>query len=317
MPPEPGAPAPEASGARGVDTGALRATTPERLRRRLRGDLDRIVLKALRADPERRYRGAAELGADIGRHLGGLPIEARPESVVYRAGKFVRRNRVLVAAAVVALASVVAGAATTVVQSKRVLHEQRVNAAVSGYMQSIFRGAGGERADSSLTVAEVTARGARRVETDLAGQPEARAEAYRLIAEIYLSVGRAEAADSAAARSVELWEGQGLGRSPEAARSRTVRGLALSRRGDEEEAERVLGRAREDLLALGASPRDDVADTQARLAGALADRGRAAAAVPLLRRVLGTRKTVHGSRSAEALRAQEALASVLQQSGAE
>ncbi|MEM0961547.1 MAG: serine/threonine-protein kinase [Bacteroidota bacterium] len=92
------------------DTGTLRSTTADRLRRRLRGDLDRICLKALRDDPARRYRGAAELGADVQRHLDGLPVEARPESVGYRLGKFVRRNRVAVAAAAVALLAVLGGA---------------------------------------------------------------------------------------------------------------------------------------------------------------------------------------------------------------
>ena len=293
--------------------GTLRSTSTGRLGRRLRGDLDRITLKALRADPDRRYQGAAELAADVRRHLEGLPIEARPESVVYRVSKFVRRNRALVVAAMVALVAVVGAAVVSTVQSRRVLYEQRVNAAVSGYMQSLFRGVGG--VDSTLTVAEVTARGARRVEGDLAGQPEAQAEAYRLIAEIYLSVGRFDAADSVAARSVDRWESVGRGRSAEAARSRTVWGLAAAGRGAPAEADRLFDRASSDLLDLGATRRDDVADTQTRLAMTLVERGRAAEAVPLLRHALDTRRTVHGDGSPEAETARGALEAGMQGGG--
>ena len=67
--------------------------TPTRLRRLLRGDLDNIVLKALRKDPERRYSSAAELSNDIERHLEDLPVVARQESLPYRGRKFLRRNR--------------------------------------------------------------------------------------------------------------------------------------------------------------------------------------------------------------------------------
>src|SRR5262249_28051475 len=63
--------------------------------RRLRGDLDRIVLMALKKEPERRYVSAAQFGEDVERYLDGRPIVARPDSVRYRFTKFVRRNRLL------------------------------------------------------------------------------------------------------------------------------------------------------------------------------------------------------------------------------
>jgi len=66
---------------------------PEKLRRRLRGDLDNIVLKALQKEPERRYGSAEELAQDIDRHLKHLPVTARRSSLGYRASKFVRRHK--------------------------------------------------------------------------------------------------------------------------------------------------------------------------------------------------------------------------------
>ena len=85
-----------------------RASTVERLARDLRGDLDAIALKALARDPAQRYPGAAALADDLRRHLDRKPIRARPAGTAYRLGKFVRRNRALLAVSVAAVAAIVA-----------------------------------------------------------------------------------------------------------------------------------------------------------------------------------------------------------------
>ncbi len=72
---------------------AARRLSPPRLGRRLAGDLDAIVLTALRKEPERRYPSARALREDLDRHLAGLPVRARGDSLGYRARKFVRRHR--------------------------------------------------------------------------------------------------------------------------------------------------------------------------------------------------------------------------------
>ena len=77
---------------------ASQGTTPERLARLLRGDLDRITLMALHKEPARRYPSAAALAEDVERHLRGLPVRAREDSLSYRTWTFVRRNRLAVAA---------------------------------------------------------------------------------------------------------------------------------------------------------------------------------------------------------------------------
>jgi heme/copper-type cytochrome/quinol oxidase subunit 4 len=78
----------------------VREGAPVRLRRRLEGDLDKILLKALAKDPVRRYRSVAQFSEDVRRHLEGLPVAAREDSYWYRASKFVRRHPVGVAAAI-------------------------------------------------------------------------------------------------------------------------------------------------------------------------------------------------------------------------
>lgn len=94
------------------DTEAVRPSSvaPRDLAKDLTGDLDTIVLKALRKEPERRYASAGALGEDIRRFLSGQPIEARPDTFGYRTSKFVRRHREGVVASVVAAISLVAGA---------------------------------------------------------------------------------------------------------------------------------------------------------------------------------------------------------------
>ncbi|HEX3372625.1 MAG TPA: serine/threonine-protein kinase, partial [Edaphobacter sp.] len=97
---------------------ALRSSSIEKLHRALRGDLDTIVLKALKKDPRERYASISLFAADLRRYLECEPIGARPDTVMYRAGKFVRRNRIAVALTVLAFFGIAAGAAGTLLQSR-------------------------------------------------------------------------------------------------------------------------------------------------------------------------------------------------------
>jgi serine/threonine protein kinase/tetratricopeptide (TPR) repeat protein len=87
------------------------------LRRRLRGDLDTIVVTALRKDPERRYASVAQLDEDIDRHLTGRPILAHDSTFAYRARKFVVRHRLAVASATAVTVALVGGLAATMWQA--------------------------------------------------------------------------------------------------------------------------------------------------------------------------------------------------------
>ncbi len=88
-------------------------------RKLLRGDLDTIVLTAMRKEPERRYRSAGELSDDIGRYLNSEPLRAREDSIAYRAGKFIRRHKLAVAAAALVFAGSIAGVAAIEYQARR------------------------------------------------------------------------------------------------------------------------------------------------------------------------------------------------------
>ncbi|MGH9703601.1 MAG: tetratricopeptide repeat protein, partial [Candidatus Acidiferrales bacterium] len=95
-----------------------RSTTPEKLRRQLRGDLDNIVSKALKKRPQERYASVPAFADDLRRHLKHEPIRARPDTLAYRAAKFVRRNRTGVALATLAAIATIAGVAGTLIQAR-------------------------------------------------------------------------------------------------------------------------------------------------------------------------------------------------------
>jgi serine/threonine protein kinase len=95
-----------------------------RLARELRGDLDTIVMTALQKDPPRRFPSVEALSEDLRRYLEGLPVRARPEGSLYRAGKFVRRHKGGVAAAALVFLSLLAGLVATAWQA-RIADEQR------------------------------------------------------------------------------------------------------------------------------------------------------------------------------------------------
>ena len=108
------------------------AAADPKTRRRLEGDLDNIVLKALRKEPERRYASVEQFSEDIRRHLEGLPVAARPDTVRYRSSKFVRRHKIQVIAAAVAVLALLGGMAATlreayIASQERRRAEQRFN----------------------------------------------------------------------------------------------------------------------------------------------------------------------------------------------
>ncbi len=96
-----------------------RGTTPDALRREVRGDLDTIVAKTLKKDPAERYPSVTALADDLRRFLRDEPISARPDTLRYRAAKFVRRNALAVALSAAALIALAAGLVGTITQARR------------------------------------------------------------------------------------------------------------------------------------------------------------------------------------------------------
>ena len=167
-----------------------RSTSVEKLVRRLRGDVDTIVLNALRKEPERRYRSAYALGADVGLHLTSMPIMARSESLLYRAGKFVRRHYVAVAASTVGVLALLAFSVVVTVQNQRIAVERDTAQAVSRMLEDIFKASDpAEARNRDVSAVEILASGTERVSSELEDQPELQATLTGTIGRVYFGLG--------------------------------------------------------------------------------------------------------------------------------
>ena len=160
--------------------------------KQLRGDLDNIVLVAMRKEPQRRYASAAQFAADLGRHLDGLPVIAHKDTFAYRASKFVGRHRVGVAAAAVIFLTLAGGLIGIAWQARVAANERdqaRVEKAkaeqVNAFLQEMLGSADPLKKGSNVKVADVLADATRRAQTNLANQPEVQAEVLRTIGNTY------------------------------------------------------------------------------------------------------------------------------------
>ena len=172
-----------------------RNQSPEKLRRSLQGDLDNIVLMAIRKTPERRYASVAQFAEDIRRHLEGLPVIARKDTFTYRAAKFVRRHRIGVTAAVIVFVGLLAGVAAVAWQA-RVARRERDKATleqakaqrINKFMQETLGAPNPNQQGRDVKVIDVLEKAARRAETELANQPEVLAEVRRTIGYTYYNL---------------------------------------------------------------------------------------------------------------------------------
>jgi serine/threonine-protein kinase len=193
-----------------------RRRTPEQLRRTLRGDLDNIVLMAIRKEPQRRYASVAQFAEDVSRYLEGRPVLAHKDTFSYRAAKFVRRHKAGAAAVVLVVSALVGGIVATAWQAKRATAQARIAAAerdrarieaakaerINAFMQSIFASADpswyssgfGQRGE--IRVVDVLEQAGRRIDAELKDEPEIRAELHHTIGTTYQSLGHYESAQT-------------------------------------------------------------------------------------------------------------------------
>jgi serine/threonine protein kinase len=185
-----------------------------RLLRQLRGDLDWITLKALEKDRTRRYATPSELAADLRRYLQGEAVLARPPSLSYRLGKFVRKHRGPVIAAAAVLLALVAGLVATTwlyleARAARQLAEnhRREAEAINDFLVTDMLGsAAPEQARGrKIPVEEVLANAAAKIDHAFLGQPEAEARVRHTLGRAYTSLGLADRAEPHLQRAVELY----------------------------------------------------------------------------------------------------------------
>jgi serine/threonine-protein kinase len=206
-------------------------------RRLLEGDLDTIILKALSKEPSRRYDSAARLAADLQRYLDGRPVLARPDSVRYRLGKFVRRHRVAVAAGTLLFLSLVGGlaavswqAAVAGRQRDRAEEARRQSEEVGAFVISLFEAADPTQSGSDTVAARaLLTRGIARVE-ELGSEPAIQARMLEALGQIQLRLGRYRDAGRMIDRAYQIRRRVFGDRHPETAQS--YRSMALVLRTD-------------------------------------------------------------------------------------
>jgi serine/threonine-protein kinase len=174
----------------GADARLASDAAPDRAtRRRLRGDLDAILGKALRKRPTDRYPTVDALAQDIVRHLGNQPVSAQRDAFAYRAGKFLRRYRLQVAAAGVVVVALIGGTTVALWQARIARTEARTAQAVQDFLAGVFLANDNNQADP-VRARERTARqlldeGAARVATQLADAPDVQARVLETLASMY------------------------------------------------------------------------------------------------------------------------------------
>ena len=276
-----------------------RRTTPARLARRLEGDIDRVVLKALQPDPGRRYASAGALSDDIERLLGGRPVSAQPDRLGYRVRRFVGRHRVGAAMSAILLLSMAAIAAVMVqharevaVERDRAQLEARRAARVSKLVADLFElAAPGAAGRQDITARQLLDQGTSRIAGQLAGDPAVQAALFNVVGRHYSNLSLHETAVAVLQRALELQERETPGGSLRQAETMHWLGELHVKTNDYARAERLFRDALHLRRTLGA-PLADVAGTLEALGRGLGFQGREKEAVGLLREAVDIRRGV-------------------------
>jgi serine/threonine-protein kinase len=274
---------------------ARRSSTPRRLAGALRGDLDNIVAKSLKKRPSERYATVAALAADVRSHLAQQPVSARPDSLRYRAGCFLRRHRVAVGAFGLLVLTLVGGLAATSWQYVRAQREASRARAVTDFLIRLFELSNDQRPQSEkVTAREILDQGARRLDADLSDQPALQANLLGVMGRVYSSLGFYEPAGQLLERSRTLLRRQHAGDDADLAR---VLSDLSSVRKSQGAYDGAIALARESLemqRRLYGGDHAEVSVTLHRLGSAVLDEGRPAEAEPLFQEALAMRRRLHG-----------------------
>jgi non-specific serine/threonine protein kinase/serine/threonine-protein kinase len=296
------------------------------LRRQLRGDLDRVVMKAIDKDRTRRYGTAAALADDLRRFLAHEPVAARPPTLAYQARKFARRNRVLVAATAIVISAVIfSGVATTVgmIHARRALaretqarqEEERqrlVAEQVTIFLREMLASVDPKNAQGkNVMVRDVLDRASAELPTRFRGYPVVASQIHSIIAETYASLSlHAPALEHGQAaldlRRAELGEDH-----PGTLAAKHSLATTLDALGRKREAEAMLRDVVERRRRLEGADKPETLLAEQALVLVLLALDRAAEAEPLQRHVLETRRRTLGDDHLDTLAAMHNMAPVV------
>ena len=269
-------PKPSEFGGRGVDS-----------------DLDTIVLKALRKEPERRYTSVAALADDVQRYLDGLPVRARPDTFTYRTRKFIRRYPLSLSAMAVAFVSLIGATLYSSAQARAVARERDKAVDVQTFLLEMFGASGRDHADS-VSVKQMLDAQAALLPTAYPDRPEMRAQMTATIAEGYDRLGVFALAEPLATQALDERRAILAPTNPDLAVSTSLLGWIKYERGQAKDGEALLRQA----VALWNNARPayprGLARTLNDLGVVVEASGRYAEADSLQRRTLALRRRLFG-----------------------
>jgi serine/threonine protein kinase/Tfp pilus assembly protein PilF len=278
---------------------AARGSTPEKLRRLLRGDLDTITAKALKRMPQERYASVEALADDLRRFLGSQPICARPDTLAYRSAKFVRRHARAASAigAVLALLLGIVGyyTARVTVERDRARREAAKAAAVSSLLTSLLTGSDPYASQpAEPTLRGILDAGAERVHRELSAEPEVKAEMLTVIGRVYQRLGASDKARPLLEEAVAIGRRRSGPGDAQLAQALNDYGVLLRDEDDPRAAQPLLEEAAALRRRLLGPEHSELAVTLVELARAYSDIGQQARAEALFREALAMRRRLLG-----------------------
>lgn len=289
-------PPPSQAVAAARDVAAARRLTPERLRRKLAGDLDTIVLMALRKEPGRRYASVEQLDQDLERYLQGRPVLARKATLAYRARRFLGQHRLAVAFTAAVLALALAFGWRLAGERDRARAAARTASEIAAFSKELLEISDpGRTHGDEISAQELLSWGARQVAARRDASPEARATIMTALGDLYRRRGMHEQARGLLAGALALHESLGGADSLDAAATLNALADLARAQGRYADAEPLYRRAlgiRERRLG---DAHADVAATLDSLGELQSLRGRYPEAIASLRRALLIRTTTLGA----------------------
>ena len=304
-------------------TGSVRDESPEKLRRSLSGELDSIALKALEKERSRRYASASDFAADIKRYLNHEAVLAVPPSLGYRARKFARRYRLVLATASAFALVLVVAAVVSIRESVRANREAAVAEAVNEFLQNDLLAQAGASAqsrpnakpDPHLEVRTALDRAAKRIEGKFAKQPEVEASIRDTIGWTYKDLGLYPEARKQLERALELRR-QVLGaEDAKTFKSMTRLGKVAFLQGKYAQAEALENQALEAQRRVLGPEHPDTLTSMNDLAAVCYDEGKFAQAEALLTQTLEIQKRALGPEHPDTVISMNSLAGVYDQEG--
>ncbi|MGA2920395.1 MAG: tetratricopeptide repeat protein [Candidatus Sulfotelmatobacter sp.] len=295
---------------------AKRACTPDRLCRSLCGDLDTIVGKALKKNPQERYPSVTALASDLEKYLSHEPISARPDTIAYRLQKYVRRHRVGVALAAFALLMLAGFVAMQAFQLRRITRERDRADRIAEFMTGIFKASDpNEKLGGTITAGELLDQAAKDIQTGLSKDPDLQGSMMHVIGRAYMYQGLYPRAQSLFEHGIKVSSSVGEQENRETLNTMHDLAWALLQQGHLSEAENLERKLLDAQRRVLGGDHPDTLATISELAFTLCEEHNCAEGVKLNSEVLQKQQRILGPEAHYTLVTMDNLAIMLAENG--